>query len=49
MSEPPAVSEANEVEPDITEPIITASPKTPLVVIKKDEDGKPEVSLNPAP
>lgn len=33
----------------VTAPIVTASPKTPLVIVKKDEDGKPAVSINPAP
>lgn len=30
-------------------PIKTASPKTPLVVVKKDDEGKPEVTINPTP
>ena len=38
--EKPAESEAGDVEPDVEEPIITASPKTPLVIVKKDKDGK---------
>ena len=33
----------------MTKPIITASPKTPLVVLKKDEDGTPKVEINPTP
>lgn len=49
VNEPPAESEAGEEEPNITEPIVTASPKTPLVIVKKDAAGKPEVEINPEP
>jgi hypothetical protein len=49
LNDPPAESEANDKEAVVTAPIITASPKTPLVIVTKDEDGKKEVSINPAP
>ena len=49
VNEAPAENDAGDEEPDIVKPVITASPKTPLVVVKKDEDGKPEVTLNPTP
>lgn len=48
-SEKPAESEAGEEEPEVEEPSKTASPKTPLVVLKKGENGEPEVEVNPNP
>ena len=48
-NEKPAESEAGDEEPEVEKPIITASPKTPLVIVKKDKDGEEEVEVNPNP
>ena len=49
MNESPAENDEGDAEPEVLAPIKTASPKTPLIVINKDENGKPEVTLNPTP
>ena len=49
MNESPAENDAGDEEPEVLAPIKTASPKTPLVVVKKDEEGKLEVTQNPTP